>query len=164
MKIKTAMTFSLFVVLIATALIVPSSFSTIPEPKQKLATEIPIDPSEASVDEGHQINNYKFSETALEYLVNKPIDPSMNKTIIDSNSKGSTDYSERETTNVLPDLNGTANKVLFTNESIISFSKPKNAEASDSDAVNSNANDGYFVIDSWDPDRPPAEPLPPTKN
>lgn len=122
--------------------------------------ENPKESDEALSQGVHQ----EYSETTLQYLVNKTTDLSLNNTIIDPNMKRDLDYNERESQQILPDLNGTANKILFINESVISFTPPKSNQLSADDKVNSNTNDGDFIIDSWNYSRPPAEPLPITKN
>lgn len=82
---------------------------------------------------GAKSNRYNggFSEIQLEYCVNKPIDPSINETIVDPNPGRSTSYAEREPLNELPDLNGTEVDILYTNESIISFTPPDNTNSSE---------------------------------
>lgn len=89
--------------------------------------------SELGGANGAKSNRYNggFSETQLEYCVNKPSDPSMNETVIDPNPGRSPSYAERDQLDKMPDLNGTEADILYTNDSIISFSPPDNANSSE---------------------------------
>lgn len=160
MKTKKLLPLCLLIVLVSATFATLNSVATNGTNPETDIVGNPKESDEALSQRVHQ----EYSETTLEYLVNKTTDPSLNNTIIDTNPKRDLDYNEREPQQILPDLNGTANKILFVNESAISFTPPKSTQASTDSATNSSANGGDYIIDSYDPDRPPAEPLPPTKN
>lgn len=157
MRRKKILAVAFFAILVSAMLILPKSL-TITSGAMK-TSDIPGDPKVSNEILSQRVQQ-EFSETALEYLVNKPTDPSINKTIIDPNPERSIDYTEKEPNAIVPDLNETTNIVLYTNTSIISFSPPTNMKAEEN---NDNANDEDIVIDAWDPNRPPAAPLPVTK-
>jgi len=157
MRRKKILAVAFFAILVSAMLILPKSL-TITSGAMK-TSDILGDPKVSNEILSQRVQQ-EFSETALEYLVNKPTDPAINKAIIDPNSERSIDYTEKEPNAIVPDLNETTNIVLYTNTSIISFSPPTNMKAEEN---NDNANDEDIVIDAWDPNRPPAAPLPVTK-
>jgi hypothetical protein len=157
MRRKKILAVAFFAILVSAMLILPKSL-TITSGAMK-TSDILGDPKVSNEILSQRVQQ-EFSETALEYLVNKPTDPAINKTIIDPNPERSIDYTEKEPNAIVPDLNETTNIVLYTNTSIISFSPPTNMKAEEN---NDNANDEDIVIDAWDPNRPPAAPLPVTK-
>jgi hypothetical protein len=121
---------------------------------ESLATSIPSDPYVSDETISRNLHP-EFSKTALEYRVNKTTDPSLNKTVINPPGR-SIDYSERELVKSPQNLNGTGGLVLFTNTSIISFPTTETQ-------IDGNSDGDGGVIDAWDPNRPPAAPIPVTK-
>jgi hypothetical protein len=101
----------------------------------------------------------ELSETQLEYLVNKSIDISLNNTIVTTATPSvpyeDQDASQENLVNTASedsfigalDLNCTQGYVLFTNSSVIQFQSESPG----------------FSADSFDSSRPPASPLPVTK-
>lgn len=153
MEKKKMTTILFFAILIGALLIVPNSVAT-----NDVSGDYPGDPRSSNEELSQKVHP-EFSDTALEYLVNEPIDTSINKTITDSNPIKSISYTEKESIVAVPDLNNTAGTVLFTNESIISILSPVSYSNEESDAET----DSDPIIDAWDPNRPPASPLPVTK-
>jgi hypothetical protein len=84
MRRKKILAVAFFAILVSAMLILPKSL-TITSGAMK-TSDILGDPKVSNEILSQRVQQ-EFSETALEYLVNKPTDPAINKTIIDPNLK-----------------------------------------------------------------------------